>query len=229
VQQAVLQGLADVAIHSAKDLPSMATDGLTVSAWCERRDARDALVGNTLDGLAHGATVATGSVRRRAQLLTARPDLQFVDLRGNINTRLEKVPAGGAIVMAIAALEVLGLTHHVAQALDPNVFVPMIGQGCVAVECRTDDATTRGYVSVVDHAATRRSVEIERAFLAELGAGCSMPVGAHLDANDVLHMFMATGDTPSDRHAKRALPLPVLGDALEFARENARAVRASLQ
>jgi hydroxymethylbilane synthase len=111
VQQAVLQGLADVAIHSAKDLPSMATDGLTVAAWCERRDARDALVGNTLEGLAHGATVATGSVRRRAQLLTVRPDLQFVDLRGNINTRLEKIPAGGAIVMAIAALEVLGLTH----------------------------------------------------------------------------------------------------------------------
>jgi hydroxymethylbilane synthase len=229
VQQAVLQGLADVAIHSAKDLPSMATDGLTVSAWCERRDARDALVGNTLEDLAQGATVATGSVRRRAQLLTVRPDLQFVDLRGNINTRLEKIPAGGAIVMAIAALEVLGLTQHVAQALDPSVFVPMIGQGCVAVECRTDDAATRGHVSVVDHAATRRSVEIERAFLAELGAGCSMPVGAHLDANDVLHMFMATGDTPNDRHAKRALPLPVSGDALEFARENARAVRASLQ
>jgi hydroxymethylbilane synthase len=84
-------------------------------------------------------------------------------------------------------------------------------------------------VSVVDHAVTRRSVEIERAFLAELGAGCSMPVGAHLDANDVLHMFMAAGDAPNDRHAKRALPLPVSGDALEFARENARAVRASLQ
>ena len=97
------------------------------------------------------------------------------------------------------------------------------------MECRTDDAVTRGHVSVVDHAATRRSVEIERAFLAELGAGCSMPVGAHLDANDVLHMFMATGDMPSDRHAKMALPLPVPGDALEFARENARAVRTALQ
>jgi hydroxymethylbilane synthase len=158
-----------------------------------------------------------------------RPDLQFIDLRGNINTRLEKIPSGGAIVMAIAALEVLGLTSHVAQPLDPNVFVPMIGQGCVAVECRTDDAATRAHVSVVDHAATRRAVEIERAFLAELGAGCSMPVGAHLDDSDVLHLFMATGALPSDRHATRALPLPTSGDALEFARENARAVRAALQ
>jgi hydroxymethylbilane synthase len=115
VQQAVLDGLADVAIHSAKDLPSAATDGLTIGAWCARRDERDALVGNTLDGLAVGATVATGSVRRRAQLLTVRPDLQFIDLRGNINTRLEKIPTGGAIVMAIAALEVLGLTERIAQ------------------------------------------------------------------------------------------------------------------
>ena len=100
VQRAVLRGDADLAVHSAKDLPSAQADGLRLAAFCERRDARDALVGASLDSLPSGATVATGSVRRRAQLHAVRPDLAFVELRGNIHTRLSKVPDGGAIVMA---------------------------------------------------------------------------------------------------------------------------------
>ena len=107
VQHAVLDGRADLAVHSAKDLPSAPADGLVIGAFCERRDPADALVGRRLDDLAHGATVATGSVRRRAQLSRVRPDLQFVELRGNIDTRLSKVPDDGAIVMAVAALEIL--------------------------------------------------------------------------------------------------------------------------
>jgi hydroxymethylbilane synthase len=199
VQHAVLIGKADIAVHSAKDLPSMSTPGLVVGAWCERRDARDALVGSRLDDLAQGATVATGSVRRRKQLNSLRPDLQFIDLRGNIHTRLEKVPAGGAIVMAVAALQVLGLTARIAEILDPNVVVPMIGQGCVAVECRADDLPVQKLLRHIDHPRTRRIVEIERAFLAELGAGCNMPVGAYVDETDVLTTFLAAGvesDTP---------------------------------
>ncbi|MFY9481276.1 MAG: hydroxymethylbilane synthase, partial [Ilumatobacteraceae bacterium] len=98
VQQAVLRGDADIAVHSAKDLPSQATDGLVVAAWCARRDAGDALIGKSLDDLEHNATVATGSVRRRAQLVAVRPDLNFVELRGNIPTRLDKIPASGSIV-----------------------------------------------------------------------------------------------------------------------------------
>ncbi|MHB1130200.1 MAG: hydroxymethylbilane synthase [Ilumatobacteraceae bacterium] len=194
VQQAVLNGNADIAVHSAKDLPSMPTPGLIVGAWCERRDARDALVGSRLDDLAHGATVATGSVRRRKQLSSLRPDLRFIDLRGNIHTRLEKVPEGGAIVMAVAALQVLGLTEQIAEILDPNVMVPMIGQGCVAVECRTDDHSTHALLRHIDHARTRRAVEIERTFLAELGAGCNMPIGAYVDETDALTTFLASGD-----------------------------------
>jgi hydroxymethylbilane synthase len=179
VQHAVLSGDADVAVHSAKDLPSVAAEGLTIAAFCARRDARDALVGATLDELRPGATVATGSVRRRAQLFAVRPDLHFAELRGNINTRLAKVPVGGAIVMAVAALQILRLTDRVAQYLPHDEFVPSPGQGCVAVECRADDRTTAGLLAAVDHLPTRHAVELERAFLARLGSGCSLPVAAH--------------------------------------------------
>lgn len=193
VQQAVLNGHADIAVHSAKDLPSLPTPGLLIGAWCERRDARDALVGSTLAGLAVGATVATGSVRRRSQLGAMRPDLVFIDLRGNIHKRLEKIPNGGAIVMAVAALQVLGLTDRIAEIMDPKVMVPMIGQGCVAVECRSEDGSVQKLLRNIDHPITRRAVEVERAFLAELGAGCSMPVGAFVDAENILTTYMSAG------------------------------------
>lgn len=195
VQRAVLDGLADVAVHSAKDLPSAQHDGLTIAAFTERRTANDALIGRSLADLAHGATVATGSVRRRAQLRHLRPDLVFVDLRGNIATRLEKIPDEGAIVMAVAALEILGMTDRVAQVLTLDEAVPMVGQGCVAVEVRIDDADARRLVGAVDHAATRRAVETERAFLATLGAGCTAPIAAHVAPDDSVRAFMANDAT----------------------------------
>ncbi|HEY0521169.1 MAG TPA: hydroxymethylbilane synthase, partial [Ilumatobacteraceae bacterium] len=139
VQAAVLRGDADIAAHSAKDLPSVTADGLHLAAFCTRRDARDVLIGASLDSLPRNASVATGSVRRRAQLATVRPDLQFLELRGNIHTRLEKVPPGGAIVMAAAALDILGLLDKVTAYLPPETFVPSPGQGCVAIECRAGD------------------------------------------------------------------------------------------
>ena len=191
IQQAVLDGRADLAVHSAKDLPSTTEPGLVLAAFLERRDPRDALIGSSLDALAEGATVATGSVRRRAQLGGERPDLRFAELRGNIGTRLEKVPEGGAIVMAVAALQILELTDRIGQTLDPDVFVPAVGQGCVAVEVRADDDRTRSAVAAIDHGATRCAGEIERAFLAELGAGCSSPVGAHV-SGAVLTAFLGT-------------------------------------
>jgi hydroxymethylbilane synthase len=195
VQQAVLDGRADAAVHSAKDLPSVGADGLVVAAYTRRRDPADALVGRALAELAEGATVATGSVRRRAQLAVVRPDLRFVELRGNIATRLGRIPQDGSIVMAVAALEVLGLTDRVAERLDPTRFVPAVGQGCVAVEARSDDDVTIALLASVDHAPTRHAVEVERAFLAELGAGCVLPVGAHA-GDGRLHTFLAS----SDRH-----------------------------
>jgi len=193
VQRAVLDGTADVAVHSAKDLPTISQPGLTIGAFTERRSAADALVGRTLVDLPGGARVATGSVRRRAQLRRARPDLEFDELRGNIHTRLEKIPDGGAIVMAVAALEVLELTDRIAEQLDPAEFVPAVGQGCVAVECREGDNRMRDALTLIDHAATRHEVLVERAFLGELGSGCSLPVGAHVDG-DRLFTFLA-GDT----------------------------------
>lgn len=191
VQRAVLDGRADIAVHSAKDLPSQPADGLVIGAIGERRTPNDALVGARLDELAQGATIATGSVRRRAQLLQVRPDLNFVDLRGNIQTRLSKIPAGGAIVMAVAAMEILGITDQIAETLPLELAVPMVGQGSVAVECRHDDSSTLNILSLIDHAPSRRAVEAERSFLFVLGAGCSLPVGAHLSTDGVFRAFMA--------------------------------------
>jgi hydroxymethylbilane synthase len=190
VQRAVLAGDADLAVHSAKDLPSAVADGLQLAAFCRRRTANDALVGATLDALPHGATVASGSVRRRAQLAMVRPDLHFVELRGNIHTRLSKLPDGGAIVMAVAAMEILGLTEQIAEVLPVERFVPAPGQGCVAVECRADDPHTAALLAAINHQPTRRAVELERVVLARLGSGCSLPVGAHCTGGH-LHAFLA--------------------------------------
>jgi hydroxymethylbilane synthase len=188
VQAAVLDGRADVAVHSAKDLPSAATAGLVLAAVPEREDARDALVGSALDDLPPGAVVATGSVRRRAQLAWARPDLAFAGLRGNIATRLAKAPRYDAVLVALAALRRLGRTDRVAEALDPALMLPQVSQGALAVECRLDDEATLAAVAAIDHASSRRAVEAERAFLAELGGNCDLPVAAHarlLDGNEL--------------------------------------------
>ncbi len=193
VQRAVLDGRADVAVHSAKDLPSGQADGLVIGAFAQRRSPEDVLVGLTLAQLAQGATVATGSVRRRAQLALVRPDLRFEELRGNIQTRLSRVPDGGSIVMARAALEILGLADLIAEVLDVDTAVPMVGQGCVAAEARTGDERVLTALAAVDHAPTRRAVETERAFLAELGAGCSLPVGAHMSPDGVFRAFLSDG------------------------------------
>lgn len=225
VQRAVLDGRADLAVHSAKDLPSAPAEGLVIAALCERRDPRDALVGATLEDLARGATVATGSVRRRAQLRRVRPDLAFAELRGNIDSRLAKIPDGGAIVMAVAALDILGLTDRIAETLDPGSFVPAVGQGCVAVECRSDDHDTRELLDAIDHPVTRHDVEVERAFLAELGSGCSLPVGAHASGG-TLWTFLA--DLDSGLSVSDEIELPGGADDLEIARRAARAAREAL-
>ena len=193
VQAALLRGDADIAVHSAKDLPSTTAEGLTLAAFCKRRDPRDVLIGSTLEALPQGASVATGSVRRRAQLTVVRPDLQFRELRGNIHTRLGKVPDGGAIVMAAAALDVLDLLGEISDYLPPATFVPSPGQGCVAIECRSDDTDMIDVLVTVDHGPTRQAVEVERAFLAELGSGCSLPVGAHAGAR-TLTAFLGSAD-----------------------------------
>jgi hydroxymethylbilane synthase len=179
VQAAVLHHRADVAVHSAKDLPSSTAPGLVLAAFPARADGRDALVGSRLTDLAPGAMVATGSVRRRAQLAWLRPDLTFTGLRGNVPTRIDRVPEGGAVVVAAAALERLGLSHRAAEILDVGIMLPQVAQGAIAVECRADDAAVIETLSSIDDPDVRVAVTAERAFLARLGGGCDLPVGAH--------------------------------------------------
>lgn len=178
VSAAVLEGRADLAVHSAKDLPSATWPGLVLAAVPERGDPRDALVGAPLHALAPGSVVATGSVRRRAQLAWTRPDLTFTGLRGAIPTRLERVPTGGAAVVAHAALQRLGRARDAAEVLDPTVLLPQVGQGALAVECRADDEAVLEAVARIEDWPSRRAVDAERAFLACLGGGCDLPVGA---------------------------------------------------
>jgi hydroxymethylbilane synthase len=178
VQDAVLDGRADIALHSAKDLPALTPDGLLLAAVPERADVRDALVGSTLDHLAVGGRVATGSVRRRAQLAAARPDLTFAELRGNVDTRLEQAALHDAIVLAAAGLDRLGLGHRITERLDTSVMLPMVGQGALAVECRADEASTRDRLAAIDDAGAHAALRAERAFLAQLGGGCSLPCAA---------------------------------------------------
>ena len=178
VQAAVLDGRADLAVHSAKDLPGGQTDGLALAAVPERADPRDVLVGCRLTSLPEGATVATGSIRRRAHLANHRPDLRFTGLRGNIGTRLDKAREVDAAVMAKAALDRLGLCPEIVDPLEPEVLLPQVGQGALAVECRTDFELLQALEGMDDPAA-RRAVEAERAFLVELGTGCDLPVSAH--------------------------------------------------
>lgn len=179
VQAAVLDGRADVAVHSAKDLPSAPLAGLALAAVPERGDPRDALVGGRLADLRPGATVATGSLRRRAQLADLRPDLTFAGLRGNMATRLEKAAGFDAIVVAAVALERLALGDRIAEILDVAKMVPQVGQGALAIECRDDDEEALAALQPIEHEPSRRAVDAERAFLAELGGDCDLPAGAH--------------------------------------------------
>ncbi|HVB18898.1 MAG TPA: hydroxymethylbilane synthase [Acidimicrobiales bacterium] len=188
VQRALLEGEADVAVHSAKDLPSSTPEGLVIACVPERRDATDVLVGRALAGLGPGATVATGSPRRRALLLERRPDLNVVDLRGNMATRLSRVGHDGvdAVVTAAAALERLDQIELVAERLDPAWFTPQVGQGALALETRENDEESRDALRALNDASAQLVLTAERAFLRELGAGCSVPTGA---------FARATGDT----------------------------------
>jgi hydroxymethylbilane synthase len=179
VQAALFDGRADVAVHSAKDLPSSTGPGLALAAVPRRADPRDALVGGSLESLVPGALVATGSVRRRAQLAWLRPDLTFTGLRGNIATRLTRIPPGGAVVVAAAALARLGLSGQASEILATELMLPQVGQGAIAVECRADDSGARSLLAAIDAPDLRAAVTAERAYLARLGGGCDLPVGAY--------------------------------------------------
>ncbi len=194
VQQAVLDGRADFAVHSAKDLPSTTVPGLVLASVPERGDARDVLVGSALVDLPVGSIVATGSNRRRTQLQDLRPDLRFVELRGNVQRRVAQVgmPAVDddgerritAIIAAGAGLLRQDMEDRISDWLPTYVMTPQVGQGALAIECREDDARTAEVVAAVEHAPSRRQVDAERSFLVALGGDCDLPAGAHATLED---------------------------------------------
>ncbi len=176
----------DCAVHSLKDLPTADPEGLTVVALLEREDPRDALVvtqGSTVRSLAdlpQGARIGTSSLRRRAQLLALRPDLDVQELRGNVGTRLRKIDEGqvDAALLAAAGLNRLGLGNRIVSLLDPPEWLSAPGQGAIAIQSRTDDVPMRELLEKLDHAPTRRAITAERALLAALEGGCQVPIGA---------------------------------------------------
>ena len=180
LEAALLAGEIDLAVHSMKDLEHTLPAGLVIAAVPKREDPRDALIGSTLDALPQGARVGTGSVRRRALLFSRRPDLQMLEIRGNIDTRLRKWREGqyDAICLAVAGLNRLGLQENIAEILDPEWFTPDPGQGALAIETRKDDTFTQETVAVTGHRASWRESMIERAFLRAMGGGCKTPLGA---------------------------------------------------
>lgn len=202
LENALLDGRADIAVHSMKDVPVHFPDGLGLAVIMERADHRDALVSNRYGSLADlptGARLGTSSLRRRCQALALRPDLDVDNLRGGVGTRLAKLDAGGydAILLACAGLQRLQMPERIAEALEAEVMLPAIGQGVLGIECRNDDSITRGLIDPLACPLGSRLVGCERALNARLGGGCQVPVAAHavLDGDHVwLRALVASPD-----------------------------------
>jgi hydroxymethylbilane synthase len=219
LERELRNGEIDLAVHSLKDLPTEGAADIVIAAICLREDARDCLVardGSTLAQLSRGAVVGTSSLRREAQLRALRPDLEIRSIRGNVDTRVDKVRRGeyDATVLAAAGMKRLELGEAVTEWLDPETMLPAPGQGALAVQCRVDDERTRGLVTAVDDAGTRAATTAERAFLSGLGGGCAAPVGAHAEISST-----------SDEVAQGMIFVGM--DALVASRDGREIVRAS--
>jgi len=182
IEEELLKGTIDIAVHSAKDLPATDTDGLTLAATPPRETCEDAWLsrkGDKLAEIAPGSVVGTGSPRRQALLLNLRPDLKVTDIRGNVNTRLRKLQDGryDALIMARAGLRRLHLEAKVTEVLSPKIFIPAAGQGFLAVQIRSNDRSTADIVATIDDQISHRCLDIERLVLRKLNAGCSTAVG----------------------------------------------------
>jgi len=180
LEEALLEESIDVAVHSVKDVPTDIPSRLMFPAVCRRDDVRDCLVGSTLENLRQGARVGTSSLRRQAQLRHLRPDLDLRELRGNIDTRMRKVESGeyDAVMLSKAGLDRLGLSQRISETLAPEVCMPAVGQGAIAVECRLRDTEAGELLAPLDDAETRTAIITERALLAALQGGCQVPLGA---------------------------------------------------
>jgi hydroxymethylbilane synthase len=189
LEQGMLEGSADIAVHSMKDVPAELPDGLEIGAILEREDPQDAFVSNNyanVDELPQGARVGTSSLRRQCQLRARRPDLEILDLRGNVGTRLGKLDAGGydAIVLACAGLKRLGLGDRITAALPPETMLPAIAQGVIGIECRSGDVWVAGLIDVLNDPQTATRTQAERAMNARLAGGCQAPVAGFSELVD---------------------------------------------
>lgn len=194
LEDALLEGRIDIAVHSMKDMPSLLPDGLTIAAMLPRADVRDAWVSPKFARLAdvpHGATVGTSSARRAAQLLHLRPDIQIVALRGNVETRLRKLEEGVAVAtfLACAGLMRLGLGHHIREQITPEAMLPAVAQGAIGIECRAHETAMLARLAAINHAPTMTCLNAERAFLQVLDGSCRTPIAglATIEGNE-LHL-----------------------------------------
>ncbi len=193
IEEALLDGRIDLAVHSSKDMPTFSQPGLMLAACLEREDPRDAFIcrkARTLAELPHGATLGTVSQRRQAIAMRARPDLKVVPIRGNVDTRLRKVDSGevDATILALAGLKRLGLADRAISVMSADDFLPAVGQGAIGLETRVNDERTRALLSHIDHADTSVALAAERAFLAELDGSCKTPIAGHATVGgDTLH------------------------------------------
>ena len=224
IEQALIRGDIDLAVHSAKDMPAELPNGLAIAAVLPRADPRDAVVqpagaarlpelsaaGNDADG-GPAPRVGSGSVRRVAQLRRAWPRAQFRLVRGNVGTRLRKLDAGDCdlLVLAVAGLERLGLAHRISMPLDPDVCLPAPGQGIVAVETRAGDADTGAALAAIDDRAARAAFTAERAVVTALGGGCQVPIGALAEADgDLLRLRALVASLDGSRRLRRDATMP---------------------
>ncbi len=189
LEAALLDGRADLAVHSMKDVPMALPEGLSLAVICEREDPLDAFVSNTyasFQDLPQGAKVGTSSLRRKCQILKARPDLEIIDLRGNVGTRLSKLDAGqyDAIILASAGLKRLGLSERIRHTLTPEVSLPAVGQGALGLECRTNDQAVLELILPLMDDETNVCVRAERAFNAYLEGGCQVPIAGYATLKD---------------------------------------------
>ncbi|MCX6620567.1 MAG: hydroxymethylbilane synthase [Acidobacteria bacterium] len=214
IEEALLDGRIDLAVHSLKDMPTDLPAGLTLSAIPEREDPRDAMVGTRLASLPPGARIGTSSLRRTAQLLALRPDLKIESIRGNLDTRVKKVEQGfDAVVLAAAGLRRLGWSDRIADVLPPEVMCPAVGQGALAIETRDDGGAGQAACRRLDHLPTRQAVTAERAVLAALGGGCQVPIGAHAVIDGAAIWIRAVVISPDGRQIIRRESRGAAGDA----------------
>ena len=194
IETALLEGEVDLAVHSLKDMPTKLPDGLCLTAITRRAVVGDAFVSNkyrTFAEMPAGAVLGTSSLRRKAQLLARRPDLDIRDLRGNVDTRLRKLDDGqyDAIILAAAGLTRLGYGDRIKETLPCDFCIPAVGQGALAIECRSDNTEVRNLLEFLNHPETKSCTDAERAFLGLVEGGCQVPIGVHADiANDTMHI-----------------------------------------